>query len=38
MRNLAATASEGDGEATISEEEQQSRTVSALLDWLGNLR
>lgn len=28
----------GDGEATISEEEQQSRTVSALLDWLGNLR
>ncbi|MFC3750036.1 alpha/beta hydrolase [Paenibacillus sp. GCM10012306] len=27
----------GDGEATISEEEQQSRTVRALLDWLSNL-
>lgn len=28
----------GDGEATISEDEQQSRTVRALVDWLGNLR
>jgi hypothetical protein len=28
----------GDGEATISEEEQQSRTVRTMLDWLGNLR
>lgn len=28
----------GDGEATISEEEQQSHTVRTLLDWLGNLR
>ncbi|MDQ0191974.1 alpha/beta hydrolase [Paenibacillus wynnii] len=28
----------GDGEATISEDEQQNRTVRALQDWLGNLR
>lgn len=28
----------GDGTATISEEEQQTRTVRAMLDWLGNLR
>ncbi|ULO06075.1 alpha/beta hydrolase [Paenibacillus sp. 19GGS1-52] len=28
----------GDGEATISEAEQQSRTVRVMLDWLGNLR
>lgn len=28
----------GDGEATISEEEQQNDTVRAMLDWLGNLR
>lgn len=28
----------GDGEATISEEEQQNRVVRALQDWLGNLR
>ncbi|UQZ35707.1 alpha/beta hydrolase [Paenibacillus sp. PK3_47] len=28
----------GDGEAAITEEEQQTRTVRALLDWLGNLR
>jgi len=28
----------GDGDATISEDEQQIRTVRALQDWLGNLR
>ncbi|WNS46624.1 alpha/beta hydrolase [Paenibacillus sp. MMS20-IR301] len=28
----------GDGTATISEEEQQSRTARAMLDWIGNLR
>ncbi|WP_379160317.1 alpha/beta hydrolase [Paenibacillus sp. sgz5001063] len=28
----------GDGEATISEDEQQTLTARALLDWLGNLR
>lgn len=28
----------GDGEATITEEEQQTRTARAMLDWLGNLR
>lgn len=28
----------GDGEATISEDEQQNRVVRALQDWLGNLR
>ncbi len=28
----------GDGEATITEEEQQNRTARAMLDWLGNLR
>lgn len=28
----------GDGIATITEEEQQTRTARALLDWIGNLR
>ncbi|WP_042201972.1 alpha/beta hydrolase [Paenibacillus camerounensis] len=28
----------GDGEAAITEEEQQTRTARAMLDWLGNLR
>lgn len=28
----------GDGEASITEEEQQTRTARAILDWLGNLR
>ncbi|MDF9843868.1 MULTISPECIES: alpha/beta hydrolase [unclassified Paenibacillus] len=28
----------GDGEASITEEEQQTRTARAMLDWLGNLR
>ncbi|MNP78228.1 hypothetical protein D3C76_1757890 [compost metagenome] len=28
----------GDGEASITEEEQQIRTARAMLDWLGNLR
>lgn len=28
----------GDGVATITEEEQQNRTVRTMLDWLGNLR
>lgn len=28
----------GDGEATITEEEQQTRSARAILDWLGNLR
>lgn len=28
----------GDGTATITEEEQQTRTARALLDWIGNLR
>ncbi|WP_410512188.1 alpha/beta hydrolase [Paenibacillus sp. BR2-3] len=31
-------AQKGDGEAKISEEEQQSRTARIMLDWLGNLR
>lgn len=28
----------GDGEPSITEEEQQNRTANALIDWLGNLR
>jgi hypothetical protein len=28
----------GDGKATITEEQQQTRTAQAMLDWLGNLR
>lgn len=28
----------GDGTASITEEEQQARTVRAMLDWMGNLR
>lgn len=28
----------GDGEATITEEDQQNRSARAMLDWLGNLR
>ncbi|AIQ57243.1 alpha/beta hydrolase [Paenibacillus borealis] len=28
----------GDGTATITEEEQQTRTARAMLDWIGNLR
>ena len=31
-------AQKGDGIAAISEEEQQTRTARAMLDWLGNLR